>query len=131
MQAAFLRVKLQYLDKWTEERRKIAKFYLEIIKSENIQLPQIDNNKENVWHIFPIMASDREKLQNRMLENDIQVLNHYPIPVHLQDAYKDLGYKEGDFPIAEKFAKQEISLPLWVGMGQESIDKICRLLNEE
>ena len=116
MQAAFLRVKLKYLDNWIEERRKIANYYLDNIKNDNVVLPQNIKEEENVWHIFSIMVHEREAMQKEFQKEEIQTLIHYPIPIHLQKAYIELGYKEGTFPVSERYAKEEISLPLWVGM---------------
>ena len=76
------------------------------------------------------MVQNREEVQNYLSQNDIQTLNHYPIPVHLQRAYKKSGYAAGMFPNAEKYAKEEVSLPLWVGMGQEEMALVAAYVNE-
>lgn len=129
MQAAFLRVKLKYLDNWIEERRKIANYYLDNIKNDNVVLPQNIKEEENVWHIFSIMVHEREAMQKEFQKEEIQTLIHYPIPIHLQKAYIELGYKEGTFPVSERYAKEEISLPLWVGMKKEDCKQICDIIN--
>ena len=128
LQAAFLRVKLKHLDEWVVARRKIAGMYLENIKNRNILMFPDDKGGENAWHIFPIMTMQRDKIQKYLLEHDINVQNHYPIPIHLQLAYKNLGYEEGSFPVAEKYAKCEISLPIWVGMKKEHVQEVCEKL---
>lgn len=130
MQAAFLRVKLRYLEEWTSKRRAIAEFYLENIKRNDVILPISLKEQENVWHIFPIMVTDRNRRQQYLLENGIQTLNHYPIPIHLQEAYRELGYHKGTFPIAERYATEEISLPMWVGMTEKDCEEVCRRVNE-
>ena len=129
MQAAFLRVKLKYLDNWIEERRKIANYYLDNIKNDNVVLPQNIKEEENVWHIFSIMVHEREAMQKEFQKEEIQTLIHYPIPIHLQKVYIELGYKEGTFPVSERYAKEEISLPLWVGMKKEDCKQICDIIN--
>lgn len=129
MQAAFLRVKLRYLDRWTEERRQIANYYLEHIHRDDVIMASGKNGLENVWHIFPIMAKNRCELQRCMLEHGIQTLNHYPIPIHMQKAYVELGYKNGDFPVAERCANCEVSLPLWVGMTEKECNIVCATIN--
>lgn len=130
MQAAFLRVKLRYLDKWAKERRQIAEYYLEHIHGDDVVMASNNNVLENVWHIFPIMVENRDLLRKSLSEKGIQTLIHYPIPVHLQDAYKELSYKKGSFPIAEKYANEEISLPLWVGMTEGQCKEVCNAINE-
>lgn len=129
LQAAFLRVKLKHLDDWTSKRRVIAQFYLDNINRDGILLPLPLENEENVWHIFPVMVKKKEQLQNYLMEQGIQTLNHYPIPVHLQKAYAELEYKRGDFPVAEQYAMEEISLPLWVGMTEQECHAVCHALN--
>ena len=129
IQAAFLRVKLRYLDEWTEERRKIAQFYEENIQQKDVILPMPLKNEETVWHIFSILAKKRCELQRYMLEHGIQTLNHYPIPIHMQKAYVELGYKNGDFPVAERCANCEVSLPLWVGMTEKECNIVCATIN--
>lgn len=129
IQAAVLRVKLQYLDEWTVERRRIADYYLENIKNDKIQLPS-PSAEDNVWHIFPVFCEERDRLQQYLTENEIMTQIHYPIPIHLQEAYQDLGYKSGDFPIAEKLTRTELSLPLWYGMTEEDLGEVVKAINQ-
>lgn len=124
IQAAILRVKLKYLDRWTKERQAIANYYISHMNTEKFLLPQKHEGAESSWHIFPILCKDRRKTQNFLKEKGIATLIHYPIPVHLQKAYLDLGYKKGDFPNTEQVADEELSLPLWQGMEQDKIDKV-------
>lgn len=130
MQAAVLRVKLRYLDMWTKERQTIAEYYISNIINKNIKLPAMMTDIDNVWHVFPILYPDRKTAQKQLLDQKIMTAIHYPIPIHLQKAYVELGYTVGDFPCAEKIANEEISLPLWQGMRQEELDVIIRALNE-
>ncbi|MBZ9777716.1 DegT/DnrJ/EryC1/StrS family aminotransferase [Psychroflexus sp. CAK8W] len=128
LQAAFLSVKLQYLDQWTQERQQIAEMYNKQLKDTNLILPQVANNADHVYHLYVVRTQKRDELQAHLNNNGIGTLIHYPIPPHLQNAYKHLGYKEGDFPIAEELARTMISLPLWVGLGKDSIKKIQSIL---
>ncbi|WP_167956019.1 DegT/DnrJ/EryC1/StrS family aminotransferase [Anaerosporobacter faecicola] len=128
LQAAVLRVKLKYLDKWNKERRGIAEYFCKNINNPLIRTPQF-TDKDNVWHIFPVYCEDEKGLERYLLNKEIMVQRHYPVPLHLQKAYDDLGYKEGDFLYAEKLAKQEISLPIWVGMSDNDLQYICDTIN--
>lgn len=130
LQAAFLRVKLKHLDEWTKERRRIADYYLKTLDADKMRLPFTETEQNNVWHIFPVMVKDKKTVQDYLSRHNIQTLNHYPIPVHLQGAYKRLDYSEGTFPTAERYAKEEISLPLWVGMSQEEMEQVVKCANE-
>ena len=85
--------------------------------------------ESNVYHIFPIFCEQRDELQAYLLEKGVHTLIHYPKAIHLQDAYKDLGYREGDFPIAEKICAQELSLPLYPGMTEEEIAYVIECVN--
>ena len=122
LQAAFLSVKLGHLNFWTEERQQIADCYNRGLKGiDNLILPGIGENASHVYHLYVIRTSLRDQLQAFLLKNEIQTLIHYPIPPHLQDAYKHLGYTEGDFPIAERLAKTSLSLPIWPGMTPSQV----------
>jgi len=132
IQAAFLTVKLKYIDSQNYERSQIAACYLRNIKNVEIILPQqIPANKplSHVWHIFIIRTKKRDELQKYLSENEVQTIIHYPIPPHLQKAYTCLGFKEGDFPITEHIAKTCISLPMWPGMSEDCVLKIAALLS--
>ena len=128
IQAAFLSVKLKYIQKDIEARRKVANYYLENIKNPAFILPN-DNNKEgHVWHLFVIRSSNREKLQNYLLEKGVQTLIHYPIPPHKQLAYKEMRHLS--FPCAEKIHKEVLSLPLSPVMIKNDMDRVIKILNE-
>lgn len=128
IQAAILRVKLKYLDIWTEERQKIAKKYLSEIHNDKIKCPTLAG-EDNVWHIFPVLCEQREKLQEHLMRNGVMVQIHYPVPVHLQEAYQYLGYKRGDYPVSERIAERELSLPLWCGMDDMEIEQVIKAVN--
>jgi dTDP-4-amino-4,6-dideoxygalactose transaminase len=125
LQAAFLRVKLNYLQEWTNQRKEIAQWYNEELKLRNdLVLPYVHENADHVYHLYVVRTSNREKLQQDLTEKGAQTMIHYPVPPHLQKAYKHLGYKQGDFPIAEEIARTCLSLPVWPGMLKSDIDKI-------
>jgi dTDP-4-amino-4,6-dideoxygalactose transaminase len=118
VQAAFLSIKLKYLNSWTKERREIADFYNENLKGiDHLILPIVANGATHSYHLYVIRSSKRDELKTFLEENGIGTIIHYPIPPHLQEAYKHLGYKKGDFPIAEEIAETCLSLPIWPGMS--------------
>lgn len=130
LQAGLLRVKLQYLDKWNNDRKRIAKLYLDGIKNSKITVPFVPEYTDPNWHVFIVRTEKRDELQNFLKENGIGTIIHYPIPMHLQVAYADLGFKKGDFPIAEKIADEVISLPMWYGMKEEEIEHVIEKINQ-
>ena len=130
MQAAFLSVKLKHLDKWNEERRKIAARYLSVINNPLIALPKAsDKEYEHVYHVFVIRCKERDRLEAYLADNGIGTLKHYPIPMHLQGAYADLGLKENDLPIAEEISNTVLSIPMYYGMTDEQVDCVVKILN--
>ena len=130
LQAAFLSVKLPHLEKMNVERRRIADRYLTEIKNPKVELPTVGNDYIPVWHIFGIRCAEREALEKHLNEKGIGTNKHYPIPMHLQECYKDLGFKVGDFPIAEEISATELSIPMYYGMTEEEIGFIVDRINE-
>lgn len=130
VQAAFLRIKLRQLNKWNEERRNIAKKYLDGINNPKIVKPFKVDYANHVWHLFVVRTKKRNDLKNHLNILGIGTTIHYPIPIHLQEAYIDLGYKKGDFPLAEKISEEVISLPMWYGMKCEEIQYVIDKINE-
>ncbi len=131
LQAAFLNVKLEYLDAWTEERKKIAFYYLtELQGLADLKLPTIAENVTHVFHQFVILTKYRNSLLQYLEKNGIGVLIHYPVPPHLQKAYAHLNYNEGDFPIAEKLANECLSLPIWPGISKEQLKYVVDKIKE-
>ena len=128
IQAAFLNVKLKYIQEDIKGRREVANYYLNNIKNPKITLPDVVHPEQHVWHLFVIQVKERDQLKAALENQGIQTLIHYPIPPHLQEAYKHLGYKEGDFPIAEEMAKTSLSLPIWGGLSPEELNTIIRSL---
>lgn len=130
LQAAFLAAKLPHLNKMNEERRRIAQIYIDGIKNPEIILPFVPEYANPVWHIFAIRCKRRNELEKFLNDAGIGTNKHYPIPMHLQECYKDLGFKEGDFPIAEEISATELSLPMYYGMTDEGIQYVIDKVNE-
>jgi len=130
IQAAFLSRKLKYLDIWNADRQKTAKLYIDKISNNKINLPYINSVSDSIWHVFPIITEYRDELMNYLKINGIETIIHYPVPMHLQKAYTDLGYKIGDFPIAETISKTILSLPIWYGMKDDEVNYVIDLLNK-
>ncbi len=130
LQAAFLAAKLPHLHKMNEERRKIARRYMNEIKNPEVVLPYVPENMVPVWHIFGIRCGRRDELEKFLNVAGIGTNKHYPIPMHLQECYKDLGFMEGDFPIAEEISATELSLPMYYGMTDEETQYVIDKVNE-
>ena len=130
LQAAFLLEKLPQLDKMNNERGRIAELYLTGIKNKEVILPSILEETKPVWHIFGIRCHRRNELEKFLKEKGIGTNKHYPIPIHLQECYKDLGYKKGDYPIAEEISETELSLPMYYGMIDSEIQYVIDVINE-
>ena len=127
MQAAALSVKLQCLNADNERRREIAEKYNAGIKNPSITLPLIDNREEHVFHIYPIFCTEREKLQQHLLENGVETLIHYPIPPHKQEALKE--FNKHEYPITERIHREELSLPCHQAMSDCEVEKVIEAVN--
>lgn len=113
MQAAVLSVKLDLLDEWNQRRRETAEYYLEHLKdAKNVVLPVVPDWAESAWHLFVIRHPRRDALQQALAEEGVETLIHYPIAPHLQQAYADMKWGAGAFPIAEQLAGEVLSLPI-------------------
>ena len=130
LQAAFLAAKLPHLNRMNEERRRIAQKYIDGIKNEEVILPYIPKYANPVWHIFAIRCKRRDELEKFLNDAGIGTNKHYPIPMHLQECYKDLGFKDGDFPIAEEISATELSIPMYYGMTDEEVQYVINKVNE-
>lgn len=131
MQAAFLRVKLPHLDKWNADRKRIAKKYLEGINNPFIKLPLASTEEyEHIYHVFVIRCDRRDELEKYLNEKGIGTVKHYPIPMHLQEAYKELGLKQGDLPIAEEISNTVLSIPMYYGMTDEEVEFVIDVINK-
>lgn len=130
LQAGLLRVKLKYLDESNEERCRIAGRYLRKINNPLIRLPEIRPEADSTWHQFVIhIPKCRDALMEWMKQQDIGTLIHYPIPPHLSGAYEYLGYKAGDYPMAEQYADEVLSLPIYNGMTEDEQERVIQAVN--
>ncbi len=129
MQAALLRVKLKYMDELNDERKKLAAVYDRGIKNDKIILPKVRNGADSIYHQYVIRCKGREKLQKFLQERDIQTQIHYPIPPHLADCYRYLGHEKGEFLLAEQYAREVLSLPIYTGMTDEEQQYVIAALN--
>lgn len=131
LQAAFLSVKLNHLDKWNKERRQIAAWYDSYLQGiDDLVLPVTAEGATHVYHLYVVRTDKRDELQSHLSANGIGTLIHYPVPPHLQQAYQSLGFKKGDFPIAEKIASTCLSLPLWPGMKEEQVKNVAASISD-
>lgn len=130
IQGAILRVKLRHLEAWTEARRAHAAHYNQAFEASGISFPIMASNKRHVYHIYAVRVSQRETLQELLKAAGIATGIHYPIPVHLQNAYSNLGYKAGDFPESERVANEVLSLPMYAELTDSQIDEVIHALIE-
>ncbi|AOR64662.1 DegT/DnrJ/EryC1/StrS family aminotransferase [Pectobacterium wasabiae] len=131
LQAALLAVKLKYLDETNNRRQEIAKIYCSGITNELILLPHFPEQiSEHVWHLFVIQCDSRNKLQKYLSDKGIQTLIHYPTPPHLQQAYRELGLREGSLPITESIHNKVLSLPMGPTLSNTEVQTVITALNE-
>lgn len=129
VQAAMLRIKLRHLDKWNEERVRIASRYLAEIDNPEVVLPKLAEDCTHVYHIFAIRTDARESLEKYLNDNGIGTNKHYPIPMHLQEAYADLNIAEGALPLAEEISSTQLSIPMYYGMTDDEISYVIEKIN--
>ena len=129
IQAAVLRVKLKYLDKWNNMRRNNAKLYDTLITNVKIIKPKEMPDHTHVYHLYVIKTEKRDELSNYLKEKGIQTLIHYPIPVHMQEAYDDLNIKKGQYGNAETCAEHILSLPMFPELSKNEIETVAEALN--
>ena len=132
LQAAILSVKLKHLDEWNKKRIENAAYYNEKLKDiKEIQLPLSSSDRiEPVFHLYTILTDKRDQLENYLKQNGISVGIHYPVPIHLQPAYSYLGLKKGSFPVTEKLAETELSLPMFPELRKDEIDFVCEKIKD-
>jgi dTDP-4-amino-4,6-dideoxygalactose transaminase len=128
VQAAALRVKLQYLDEWNARRTSIAARYTEELAGTGLMLPNVPAWAEPAWHLYVVQDVNRDALQNTMQEASIGTLIHYPIPPHLQQAYAAAGFVKGSFPLAEQMADRVLSLPMGPQLNDASVTAVIAAL---
>jgi dTDP-4-amino-4,6-dideoxygalactose transaminase len=128
MQAAILSIKLAHLSAWNERRRAIAKRYSEILAESPVMLPPI--RPDAVYHLFVIRVENRERVMRSLIDKGVSSQVHYPIPLHLQKAFEPLGYKKGDFPIAEDAIEKILSIPLFSEMTDNEVETVGQAVKE-
>jgi len=125
LQAAILNVKLNYLEDWNQRRTAISRVYDESFLNKSYITPlKFEPNVSSVYHLYLIKVNDRDDLQRHLANCGIQTLIHYPVPCHLQQAYKYLGYREGDLPVSEANAKKILSLPIFPQMTEDEVHSV-------
>jgi dTDP-3-amino-3,4,6-trideoxy-alpha-D-glucose transaminase len=130
IQAGILRVKLRYLDVWNERRRQLASRFMELLAGTELVLPVIPQDGEHVFHQFVVRSPKRDGLREYLRRHGIYTLVHYPLPVHLQPAYSDLGYSAGSLPNTELASREVLSLPLYPELADEMVDRICQRIKQ-
>lgn len=129
LQAAFLRIKLRHLDRWNEQRVAIADQYRTGIHNPQVKLPAVMPDCTHVYHIFAVRCDRRDALEAWLNEHGIGTNKHYPIPMHMQGAYAELGIPEGALPLAEEISATELSIPMYYGMTEEEINYVIETIN--
>ncbi len=129
LQARVLSIKIKYLNKWNSQRNSIAGQYLAGINPSAAILPYVDKNSTSVYHQFVVRTDKRDTLIDLFRKNNIEFMIHYPVPPHLQKAYKELNFIKGAFPVAEVIADTCISLPLYPGLAKSQVDRIIETIN--
>jgi len=126
-QAAILHMKLARLATWKEERRRLAAIYRDVLEgTAEIRFQRIPGPAVPVYHLLVALVEERERLQNYLADQGVETRIMYPVPLHLQPAYRELGYGPGDFPVAESVAKRALCLPLYPGLQPETVEGIAR-----
>jgi dTDP-4-amino-4,6-dideoxygalactose transaminase len=128
IQAAILRVKLKCLEEWNKRRRAIALQYIQALKDSSFVIPYVPTWAEPAWHMFVVRHPQRDALQESLAREGIECLIHYPIPPHLQEAYRSLGYKPGAFPISERIHQEVLSLPMGPHMQSEEVERVVQAM---
>ena len=126
IQAAILDVKLRYLDVENQKRKQIAAIYINKVNNPLIRIPQCDD-RDCVWHIFPVLCEQRDRLQQYLKDNGVETQIHYPVPPHKQRCYSEWNHLS--FPITERIHREELSIPCNQAMKNEEVDEIINLLN--
>ena len=129
IQAGILLIKLKYIDEYNKKRRQNAALYDSLL-SDTVKCPVEGEGTYHVYHQYTIMSKKRDKIQKKLKENGISSVVYYPVPLHLQEALRFLGYHRGDFPVAEKAAREVLSLPMYPELEGSAIQKIATIVKE-
>jgi dTDP-4-amino-4,6-dideoxygalactose transaminase len=130
IQGAVLGVKLKHLEKWTHGRQRVATRYAELLADTPLKLPVVPAGMESAWHLYTVRHPRRDELKKFLDENGIGNAVHYPMPLHLQKAYAHLGHKAGDFPVAEKAARECLSLPMFPELTEAQMQRVALVVKE-
>ena len=130
IQAAILRIKLKHLDEYTENRRSISHKYIDALKDTSLVMPTETEGGKHVFHLFILQSEKREEIESKLKEKGIATGTYYKVPMHLQKAFNDLGYKKGDFPNAEYLSERTFAIPLFPEMNDEEREYIINSIKE-
>ena len=130
IQGAVLGVKLKYLTHWTSERRRVALRYQALLSDTPLQLPREADYAVSAWHLFVVRHPRRDELKKHLEKHGIGCALHYPLPLHLQKCYASLGYQAGDFPVAEKAARECLSLPIYPELTEAQIQRVSAVVHD-
>jgi len=131
IQAVVLLRKLPFLDRWNDERRDVARGYMELLEGVgDLRLPAVAPGSEPVWHLFVVRTANPDGLARHLSGRGIETGRHYPEPVHLSPAFSSLGYREGAFPVAEALARENVSLPIYPGIDEEQVARVADAIVE-
>jgi dTDP-4-amino-4,6-dideoxygalactose transaminase len=128
LQAAALRIKLRHLDRWNDARRLHAREYAERLSGSAVAIPEEVSGRKHVWHLYVVRHPERETIREALGAAGIGTGMHYPVPLHLQKPYASMGFGQGAFPVSERWAFQGLSLPMFPGLAESQIDRVCETL---
>ena len=128
IQAAVLRVKLRHLDRWNQARRTNASMYDELLRDTGAGLPFASPDSEHVYHLYVVQVDNRAEVQRELAEHGISTGIHYPVPIHLQEAYRSAGYGPGSFPVTETAAERILSLPMYPELSEAGVRRVAAAL---
>ena len=129
LQAALLKVGLKYMAEGTAERKHQAELYRKNLVNPKVTIPPVCGDVDHVYHLFPVLVADRDRFQEYLKENGINTQVHYPIPPFMAECYAEWGYQWEDFPNATRFAREEVSLPIYAGMPEEELRYVIDVIN--
>ena len=130
IQGAVLGIKLKHLNDWTRERQRVARRYAELLADTPLQMPHQPAFAESVWHLYVVRHPRRDELKKHLEANAVGCALHYPLPLHLQKCYANLGYQNGDFPNAEKAGRECLSLPIFPELTEPQIQRVVAVIKD-
>ncbi len=130
LQAAVLRFRLERLGQVISQRRENVNVYRDLLNVDNVFHPDDAQGENNSWHTFVIQVDRRDELKDYLMQRGIETAIHYPVPIHLQPAARDLGYAKGDFPVTEQQSKRILTLPIHQYLTKEQLKKVASSVNE-